>query len=153
MCSAFNPACVPKSAGQQNDTCIVKFMTYKESFAVLLQESDGSWEDLSDEERQAEEATRRAKGTLPLDGPVLEEIERQEAEMCAQQVPSIISQGSACKVQSFFRFAYWSHIALNASHYQFSLGFSKIGKFVLRPLLSAWAFQHPHPPRSVITNE
>ncbi len=84
MCSA-NPACERKSAGQQNDTCMVKFMTYKESFAVLLQESDGSWEDLSDEEREAEEDARRAKGKLPLEGPVLEEIERQEAEMRAQQ--------------------------------------------------------------------
>ncbi|EIE24938.1 Zn-dependent exopeptidase [Coccomyxa subellipsoidea C-169] len=52
------------------------------------EESDGSWEDLSDEEREAEEAARRAKGKLPLEGPVLEEIERQEAEMRAQQQDS-----------------------------------------------------------------
>lgn len=49
---------------------------------MLLQESDGSWEDVSDEEREVEEAARRAKGKLPMEGPVLEEIERQEAEMC-----------------------------------------------------------------------
>ena len=53
-----------------------------------MQESDGSWEDLSDEEREAEAARRRAKGKLPLEGPVLEEIERQEAEMRAQQQDS-----------------------------------------------------------------
>ena len=53
-----------------------------------MQESDGSWEDLSDEEREAEAARRRAKGKMPLEGPVLEEIERQEAEMRAQQQDS-----------------------------------------------------------------
>jgi hypothetical protein len=55
---------------------------------VIVQESDGSWEDLSDEEREAEAARRRAKGKLPLEGPVLEEIERQEAEMRAKQQDS-----------------------------------------------------------------
>jgi hypothetical protein len=38
---------------------------------------------VSDEEREAEAATRRAKGKIPMEGPVLEEIQRQEAEMRA----------------------------------------------------------------------
>lgn len=41
-------------------------------------ESDGSWEDVSDEERAAERRSRRRKGSLPPDGPVLEEIAQQE---------------------------------------------------------------------------
>ncbi len=43
------------------------------------QETDGSWVDVSDEEREAEAAQRRAKGKMLMEGPVLEEIERQEA--------------------------------------------------------------------------
>lgn len=38
---------------------------------------------MSDEEREAEAAERRAKGKYLMEGPVLEEIERQEAEMRA----------------------------------------------------------------------
>lgn len=49
-----------------------------------VEESDGSVEDVSDEEREDYAAARTAKGKLPLDGPVLEEIERQEAEMKMQ---------------------------------------------------------------------
>lgn len=50
---------------------------------TLAQETDGSWEDISDEEREAETAALKAKGKMPMEGPVLEEIERQEAEMRA----------------------------------------------------------------------
>lgn len=39
---------------------------------------------MSDEEREGYAAARRAKGKLPLEGPVLEEIERQEAELKMQ---------------------------------------------------------------------
>ncbi|CAL8464252.1 g3787 [Coccomyxa elongata] len=49
-----------------------------------VEESDGSIEDISDQEREDYPAARRAKGKLPLEGPVLEEIERQEAEMKMQ---------------------------------------------------------------------
>ena len=48
------------------------------------QEDDGSWEDVSDEEREALQAFIRAKGKAPMEGPVLEEIERQEAERIAR---------------------------------------------------------------------
>ncbi len=53
-------------------------------FLAGAQESDGSIEDLSEEEREDYAAARRAKGKLPLEGPVLEEIETQEAEMRMQ---------------------------------------------------------------------
>ena len=43
-------------------------------------ESDGSWEDVSDEERQAERVARRRKGPLPPTGPVLEEIADAQPE-------------------------------------------------------------------------
>ena len=48
-------------------------------------ESDGSWEDVSDEELEAERRQRRRKGSLPPNGPVLEEIAQQEL---AQQASS-----------------------------------------------------------------
>ena len=50
---------------------------------MLIQEaeSDGSWEDVSDEEREAERRSRRSKGALPPTGPVLEEIAQQEAAL------------------------------------------------------------------------
>ena len=43
-------------------------------------ESDGSWEDVSDEERQAERVARRRKGPLPPSGTVLEEIADAQPE-------------------------------------------------------------------------
>lgn len=49
-----------------------------------MQEDDGSWTDVSDEEREAMQAVVRAKGKAPMEGPVLEEIERQEAQRIAQ---------------------------------------------------------------------
>ncbi|BDA49373.1 probable spore protein SP21 at N-terminal half [Coccomyxa sp. Obi] len=56
----------------------------KDADMADVEESDGSIEDVSDEEREDYAAARRAKGKLPLEGPVLEEIERQEAEMKMQ---------------------------------------------------------------------
>ncbi len=50
---------------------------------VQRTESDGSWEDISDEEREAERRSRRSKGLLPPDGPVLEEIAQQELAQLA----------------------------------------------------------------------
>ena len=41
-------------------------------------ESDGSWEDVSDEEREAERRSRRRR-SLPPNGPVLEEIPKEES--------------------------------------------------------------------------
>ena len=51
-----------------------------------MQDSDGSWEDVSEEEKEAEEAVIKLKGKMPMEGPVLEEIQRQEAERLAQQL-------------------------------------------------------------------
>ena len=48
----------------------------------LLQESDGSWSDVSEEEETEAKIIRR-KGKMPMEGPVLEEIQRQEAERLA----------------------------------------------------------------------
>lgn len=42
-------------------------------------ESDGSWEDVSDEEREAERSARRRKGLLPANGPVLDEVANEHA--------------------------------------------------------------------------
>ena len=42
-------------------------------------ESDGSWEDVSDEEREAERSARRRKGLLPANGPVLDEVANEPA--------------------------------------------------------------------------
>jgi len=41
-------------------------------------ESDGSWEDVSDEEHEAERRSRRRR-SLPPNGPVLEEIPKEES--------------------------------------------------------------------------
>lgn len=42
-------------------------------------ESDGSWEDVSDEEREAERSARRRKGLLPPNGPVLDKVANEPA--------------------------------------------------------------------------
>ena len=47
-------------------------------------DADGSWEDLSEEEKEIEEGNLiKRKGKMPMEGPVLEEIQRQEAERLA----------------------------------------------------------------------
>ncbi|KAK9918790.1 hypothetical protein WJX75_006934 [Coccomyxa subellipsoidea] len=77
-----------ESPAAEDAPAAVEKVSEQDAAMADAEESDGSWEDLSDEEREAEAARRRAKGKLPLEGPVLEEIERQEAEMRAQQQDS-----------------------------------------------------------------